>query len=496
MGSRRLGRARAMRCVATTVAGMSRRLVVIGADGAGMSAASQALRVAARTGADLEVIVLEATAHTSYSACGIPYWMAGDVESADDLVARTAAQHRANGIDLRLGTTVTGIDLDRGTVQVRGADGASRGGDRIGFDDLLFATGAQPIRPPWARDLPAVMPVATLDDGAAWIALLDGVDATDRAGERSGSRHALVVGGGYIGVEVAESFVRRGYVTTMVTRGPEPLRGSLDLPMGALVRQALERAGVTVITGVEVDGLDVDRSGRVRAACLNGDAGVDEVRADVVAVAIGVQPRTELAAEAGLRVGARGGLLPDERQRVVDGIWAAGDCCEVYDRIAAEHRFVPLATHANKAGRVAGTNIGGGSATFAGIVGTAITRAGEAEVGRAGVTASWARDHGWDVDVVRMDSTTASGYMPEADPMTVQIVAERSEGRLVGAQVVGGRGAGKRIDIAAMAMWSRLTVADVAEADLAYAPPFSPVWDPVQIACRKAAENIASGRFA
>jgi NADPH-dependent 2,4-dienoyl-CoA reductase/sulfur reductase-like enzyme len=454
---------------------MARRLVVVGADAAGMSAAHQALRTARRMGRDLEIVAVELSTHTSYSACGLPYWVAGDVAGPDDLVARTAEEHRQAGIDLRLRTEAVDLDLDRGTVTVRGPGGE----ERIGFDDVLLATGAGDIRPDWSCGVPGVLPLRTMDDGAAWRSLLDGV-----TGEVP--KRALVVGGGYIGVEAAESFARRGLETTLVTRGSEPLSSSLDPSMGALVRQALEKAGITVITGTEVDGLDHRLGGHVSAACLGGE----EHAVDVVAVAVGVRARVGLATGAGLPVGAHGGLVPDDRQRLADGVWAAGDCCEVWDRVLEQHWFTPLATHATKAGRVAGTNLGGGSARFAGSVGTAITRTGDADVSRTGLLPAWAVKAGLDVDVVTLDSTSAAGYMPQARPMTVQVVGERSTGRLLGGQLVGGSGTGKRVDVLAMALWAGLTVADVAAADLAYAPPFSPTLDPVQVACRKLAERL------
>lgn len=448
------------------------RLVVVGADAAGMSAASQALRVAARLGRPLEVVAFERTQHTSYSACGLPYWMAGDVESSEALVARTADQHRANGIDLRLGAEVIALDLDAGHVEVRTGGQTSR----VGFDELLIATGAGAVEPMWARGVPNVLPVKTLDDAAAWRSLL------------TTERRALVVGGGYIGVEVAETFARRGLETTLVTRSAEPLASSLDPEMGALVRRALERAGVKVVTGSEIEGMEHSPSGVLSGVCVGGD----EYVADVVAVAVGVRARTSLATGAGLSLGDNGALVPDDQQRLAPGVWAAGDCCEVWNRVLGEHGFIPLGTHANKAGRVAGTNIGGGDARFEGVVATAITRAADAEVGRTGLLSSWAKAHNWPVEVVTVNSTTAAGYMPEADPMTVRIIASQVDGRLLGAQLVGGRGAGKRVDIAAMALWAGMTVGDVAGADLAYAPPFSPVWDPVQIACRKAADQLAA----
>jgi NADPH-dependent 2,4-dienoyl-CoA reductase/sulfur reductase-like enzyme len=463
----------------TTARGV-RRLVVVGADAAGMSAASQALRVAASRGEALEVVAFERSQHTSYSQCGVPYWIAGDVDTADSLVARTAAQHRANGIDLRLGAEVCELDLDRREVAVRDVESGRQ--ERVGFDDVLLATGAAEQYPDWARGVPGVLPVKTLDDGAAWRSLLAG-QAPGQHGRVP--RRAIVVGGGFIGVEAAETFARRGLQTLLVTRGEQPMTSSLDPHMGALVRQGLEREGVQVVCGTEVDAIE-QHDGRIGAACIGGQ----EHLADVVALAVGVRPRVDLAAAAGIRVGDHGGLVPDHTQRLADGVWAAGDCCEVWDRVLEQYWYTPLGTHANKAGRVAGTNIAGGSARFAGSEGTAITRAGAAEVARTGVLAAWARRNGWDVEEVTLESTTAAGYMPQADPVTVQVVGEKGTGRLLGAQIVGGRGAGKRIDVAAMALWSGLTAQDVASADLAYAPPFSPVWDPVQIACRKLAESL------
>ena len=446
---------------------------MVGADAAGMSAASQALRV---SGGDLEVVALETTTDTSYSACGIPYWMVGDVADGDALVARTAREHRDNGIDLRLRHEVTALDTDAGEVEVRDHERSRT--YRLPYDDVLLATGAEPLLPEWARAGESVMPVKTLDDGAAWRRVV-----TER---RPGC--ALVVGGGYIGVEVAESFARLGIGTTLVTRGAEPMSSSFEPAMGALVREALERLGVDVVTGTEVTALEPvgPDGGGARAACVGGV----EYAADVVAIGVGVRARTSLATGAGIGVGENGGLVPDDRQALADGVWAAGDCCEVWDRLLGEHWFVPLGTHANKAGRVAGTNLGGGSARFPGVVGTAITRAGDAEVARTGLLMKWARRAGRDAVAVTTESSTAAGYMPEADPMTITAIGERGTGLLLGMQIVGGRGAGKRIDVAATALWNGMLADDVAMLDLAYAPPFSPVWDPVQIACRRLAREL------
>ena len=451
------------------------RLLVIGADAAGMAAAHQSLRSARRHGKELEVLALEMSDHTSYSQCGIPYWIAGDVADEADLVARTAEEHRARGVDLRMRHEAVGLDLAAGTVAVR--DHAQGRDLTVGYDELLLATGAAPVVPDWAlvdgRLPEGVAAVKTLDDGATWRRLLDG-----------GPAGAVVVGGGYIGVEVAEAFARRGVPTTLVTRRT-PMRAGLVPELSQEVQHGLERIGVTVRTGSPISGLEQRPDG---FAVVTEDG--TEHPGAVVALCIGVTPRVGLA-EGRLPVAgddhpwARGAFVPDDTQRLADGVWAAGDNCAVHDIVLGEANYLPLGTHANKAGRVAGINLGGGQARFPGACGTAITRAGELEVARVGLLPEWADRLGVRYVTASLGSTTASGYMPESNPMKLWGIAEQGTGRLLGAQITGGAGAGKRIDIIATALFAGMTAADVAYADLAYAPPFSPTWDPVQILCRK-----------
>jgi NADPH-dependent 2,4-dienoyl-CoA reductase/sulfur reductase-like enzyme len=462
---------------------MGERVVVVGADAAGMSAAHQALRIARARGRELDVVVLERTANTSYSACGIPYWVAGDVDDADRLVARTAAEHRALGVDVRLGTTAVGLDLEAGEVTAWTPGG---GATVLGYDHLVLATGARPRVPDWALDasggwIPGVRALRTLEDGAAW------VETVTAAGPDRRPERAVVVGGGYIGIETAEAFVRRGLRTTLVTR--REVMGTLDPDMGARVRAGLTAGGVEVVCREEVDGLDTGADGAVAGV----RAGHDTVPADVVALGTGVVPATELAKDAGLPLGAFGGLLPDDRQQVAEGVWGVGDCCESRRRFAARRVYVPLGTHANKQGRVAGENLAGGSATFGGVLGTAITQfsagGSHVEVSRTGPTTEQATGEGDEIVSLVTESTTAAGYMPQAEPIAVKVLA-RPDGRLVGVQIVGGRGAAKRIDTAAAALWFGARLEDVAGMDLSYAPTFATVWDPVQIACRRLADRL------
>jgi NADPH-dependent 2,4-dienoyl-CoA reductase/sulfur reductase-like enzyme len=437
-----------------------------------MSAASTAKR---KQGA-LDIVALERGPHASYSACGIPYWVAGDVGDVDDLVARTPAQHAENGIDLRLGHEVTAIDLAGGEVEV--ADGGSGSAYRIGFDRLMIATGAVPIRP----DLPGVdaqgiFGVQTLDDGAQVIETL--------ASRKP--RTAVVVGGGYIGVEMAEAMVRRGLEVVVVDQAAEPMT-TLDPDMGRLVHAAMEQMGIDVRSSTPVEGFDAGADGWVRSVVAGGA----EIATDIVVLGIGVRPNVELARAGGLPVGDAGGLQVDLRMAVKGhpNIWAGGDCVETFNLVSQRWVHIPLGTHANKHGRVAGTNIAGGYATFPGVVGTAMTKVCDLEIARTGLRESDARAAGFEFESVTIESRTRAGYFPQSRPMTVKMLAERGTGRLLGAQIVGREGSAKRIDVCAIALWNRMTVADLMDVDLGYAPPFSPVWDPVLVAARAAVSAL------
>ncbi|MEV5320247.1 FAD-dependent oxidoreductase [Streptomyces sp. NPDC052687] len=454
--------------------GARQRLVVIGGDAAGMSAASQARRL--KGPGELEITAFERGHFTSYSACGIPYWVGGDVDDRDRLIARTPEEHRERGIDLRLRTEVTEIDVDGQRVRAR--DLASGAESWTPYDHLVIATGARPVRPDLPGvDAPGVHGVQTLDDGQALLDTLTTVEG----------RRAVVVGAGYIGVEMAEALLRRGFEVTVVNRSSQPM-STLDPDMGRLVREAMTGMGITMVDDAEVTKVLTGDDGRVRAVATEDG----EYPADVVVLGIGVRPETTLAGAAGLPLGAHGGLLTDLAMRVHghENIWAGGDCVEVLDLVSGRERHIALGTHANKHGQVIGTNIGGGYATFPGVVGTAVSKVCDLEIARTGLREKDAHRAGLQYVAVTIESTSRAGYYPGASPMTVKMLAERRTGRLLGVQIVGREGAGKRVDIAAVALTAGLTVEQVAHLDLGYAPPFSPVWDPVQVAARKAAVAV------
>ncbi|MFE7553846.1 FAD-dependent oxidoreductase, partial [Streptomyces gardneri] len=441
---------------------------------AGMSAASQARRL--RSAGELEIVAFERGHFSSYSACGIPYWVGGDVAARGELIARSPEEHRARDIDLRMRTEVTAIDVPGRRVRSRDLDAGTEAW--TGFDKLVIATGARPLRPPLPGiDAPGVHGVQTLDDGQA---LLDSL-------ERTPGRRAVVVGAGYIGVEMAEALLARGYDVTVLTRGEQPM-ATLDPDMGRLVHRAMDGLGITTVVSAEVTKILTGADGRVRAVAT----AADEYPADVVVLGTGVVPETSLARAAGLPLGAYGGLLTDLAMRVRghEDIWAGGDCVEVLDLVSGRERHVPLGTHANKHGQVIGANVGGDYATFPGVVGTAVSKVCDLEIARTGLREKDAREVGLRFVTVTVESTSRAGYYPGAAPMTVKMLAERRTGRLLGVQIVGREGAAKRVDIAAVALTAGMTVEAMTALDLGYAPPFSPVWDPVLIAARKATAAV------
>jgi NADPH-dependent 2,4-dienoyl-CoA reductase/sulfur reductase-like enzyme len=451
---------------------MSKRMVVIGGDATGMSAASTALRHSAE--GELEVVVLERGHYTSYSACGIPYWISGHVPDGDQLIARTPEQHREAGIDVRMRTEATAIDLEKQTVSVRGVDD----GDTydLGYDELVIATGAVPTVPPLeGSDAQGIFGVQSLEQGEEIVK-----DLAD--GDR---RRAVVVGAGYIGVEMAEAMVVRGLETTVVERATEPFT-QVDPDMGAIIREAMEGMGMSVLTGTAVEGFDVGEDGRVRAVRA-GDA---VLPADIVIIGLGVKPNAQLAADAGLTIGPSGGIVTDARMRAAPHVWAGGDCVETHHRLSGHNVHIPLGTHANKHGRIIGTNIAGGYGAFPGIIGTAISKVCDLEIGVTGLGETEADAVGFGYVTATVESTTTAGYWPEAEEMTVKVLAEQRTGRLLGAQIVGRTGSGKRIDVFATAIWNGMTVEEMTFMDLSYAPPFSPVWDAVLVAARKAAKEV------
>ncbi len=451
---------------------MARRLVVIGGDAAGMSAASQARRLMSPDA--LEIVAFERSSHTSYAACGLPYLVGGLVKSQDRLIVRTPEQHRAKGIDVRTHHEAIAIDCAVRAVTVRNRDTGQEAIEH--YDELLISTGASGITPPWPGiDAEGVLQLRTLDDAAEVVRRID-----------AGARRAVVVGAGYIGLEVAEGLLARGLDVTVVERLDAPMAAVLDADMAGGVADAMRAAGIDLRLRTAVTGITT-AAGRVTAV----ETAAGPLAADFVVIGLGVRPNSELAQAAEIGVGKTGGIIVDDRLHTgTPHVWAAGDCVESRHRITGWPVVIALGTHANKQGRIAGTNIAGGQAAFGGVLGTAITRFQGVEIACTGLTEREAGAAGFDAVGVVTETSGKAQYFPGAQPMKIKVLAERGTGRLLGAQIVGGEGAGKRIDVLATALWNNMTVAEIGGMDLSYAPPFSPVWDPVLLAAGKAASRI------
>jgi NADPH-dependent 2,4-dienoyl-CoA reductase/sulfur reductase-like enzyme len=374
------------------------------------------------------------------------------------------------GIDARVRHEVEEIDLKNRRVLVNCL--VSKKGWWEPFDRLLIATGAFPFCPRVpGSDARGIYGLHSLESGITVRNVLD----------RSQPKTAVVIGGGYIGLEMAEALIMRGLDVSLVNRGAQVMN-TLDPDMGSLVSDALIEVGVMLYREETLEAFEV-ADGRVKAVVTDKRT----LPADIVILGLGVQPRTDLAARADIPLGVRGAVKVNDRMMTgAEDVWAAGDCAESFHLVSRRPVHIALGTIANKQGRVAGINLGGGYATFPGVVGTAASKICKWEVARTGLQEREIRAIGLEYVTARIESTTRASYYPGAGPIIVKILAEKGSGRLLGAQIVGIEGAAKRIDIFATALHVGLSVQDMINLDLSYAPPYSNVWDPVLIAARQA----------
>ncbi|MEX0658882.1 MAG: FAD-dependent oxidoreductase [Egibacteraceae bacterium] len=456
-----------------------RRLLVVGGDAAGMTAASHVRRAVA----DAAVTVVERGPHTSYSMCGIPFLVGGLIDTADDLVVRRPDEFAAAGITVHTRTEARSVDAAARTVRVRDLDGGRERDEP--YDALLYAAGAHPVVPPVPGVQRYAAVVHTLDEGDRLRSLLDA--------EQPQVRSVVVVGAGYIGLELAEALVRRGLDTTLVDRGDQVMP-SLDADMAAPVETALRGFGVRVALGETLTEVVGDEQGCRHVVT---DAGTHV--ADLVVIAVGASPNVAVARSAGCALGPSGALEVDAAMRTsVECIWAAGDCVESTNVVSGRPVNVQLGTHANKQGKIAGLHLAAAlgaapapaEALFPGLVGTAVTKVCDTEVARTGVNEREAAAAGIDYAAVRFTGTARAGYMPDPGDVTVKMLAEVGTGRVLGAQLVGTGNVGKRIDTAATWCQLGVTVQRAQLLDLAYAPPFGGVWDLLAVAARKLVRRL------
>jgi NADPH-dependent 2,4-dienoyl-CoA reductase/sulfur reductase-like enzyme len=394
-------------------------------------------------------------------------------------VAVTPEEFREEyGIDARILHEVTEIDLKKRRLRVRNSGKKTARWEA--FDQLLVATGAVPFCPEVpGSDARGIYGLHSLQSG---IRVRDVID-------RENPKKAVVIGGGYIGLEMAEALIMRGLDVSLVEQATQVMN-TLDPDMGALVSDALMRVGVKLFREETFQAIEV-ASGRVRAVVTDHRT----IPADIVILGLGVRPNTELAEEAGISLGVRKAIKTNDRMQTdIPGVWAAGDCAESFHLVSRRPVHISLGTIANKQGRVAGINLGGRYATFPGVVGTAVSKICDMEVARTGLQEKEIKALGLEYVTGRIESVTRASYYPHAGKITVKALAEKGSGRLLGAQIVGVEGAAKRIDVFATALHAGFGVAEMINLDLSYAPPYSSVWDPVHLAVRRA-EAALTGRL-
>ena len=445
------------------------RFLIIGADAAGMSAASRARR----NRKDLEIVVLEQTRDVSYSACGMPYNLAEPEREMDDLVVREASVFREKqGIDLRLGHRAEAINRTAKAVRGTQADGKAF---ELAYDKLLIATGARPVilDVPGA-DLPGVTGLKSLEDGRRIKQHLAGNDV----------RQAVIVGMGYIGMEMAEAFFERGVRVDMVKPRPSLLPWMPD-DLSDVVLRELETHLVRVHTGEALQ--SVERTGeRLSVACTNL-----RLETDLVLFAAGVRPNSELAAEAGLDLGPDDAVAVDRACRTSDpDIYATGDCADAFHVVTGQRTWVPLALRANRGGRAVADHVTGREVSLDGVAGTAVFKVFDLQVARTGLSMAEAEEAGFDPAEAVIFARSRAHRHPGASQIGVQMIADRATGRLLGVQMVGREGVAHRIDAPAVALHAGMTVERFHECDLAYAPPFGATWDPMHIAAQQLMKKL------
>lgn len=439
------------------------KLLIIGGVAGGMSAAAKAKR----ENPELEVVVYERTAHISYGACGMPYVLEGVIPSLSKLIARTPERMAQEGVTAHVQHEVIAVDHSARQVTVKNQATGELFTDS--YDTLVFATGARAVRPPLPGvNLLGVHTLKTLADAAA-------IEARLKSAKR-----AVIVGGGYIGLEMAEALRQRGLSVTVVEMVPQ-LLANFDPDMAALAQQELEAHGVEVRLNTQVLGF----SGSDAVEVVHTESG--DLSTDLVLLSVGVTPNSELAQGIGVVLSPQGAILTDAQMRTnLPAVYAVGDVAAARHLVSGQTAWLPLGDTANKMGRVAGAVIAGQQARFLGVLGTTIVKVFDKALARTGLSSREAQAAGFDCRSAKVSTTDHAHYYPDKRPLEVKLLWDGPSQRLLGGQIVGHGDAVKRIDVLAALLFKQATIQELADLDLAYAPPFSGVWDALLVAANVA----------
>lgn len=450
---------------------MAEKLVVIGGTAAGLSAASKAKRLKR----DLEVTVFEKSGYISYGACGLPYYVGGMIGKADDLVSLTVDDMKqTRGIPVYIHHEVTVIDRKRKSVTVRNLDTGEE--KQWPYDKLVIATGAIPVKPAIPGiESKGVYYLRNVEDGIKL-----------KTSEKKGNRIAII-GGGFIGLETAEQLSEAGLKVT-VCEAMERLLPFLPEQFSMQVADQLTAHGVELRIGAKVQAIKSEGNAVKGLVLADGELDCDDVL-----VSIGVRPASQLAAACGLPLGVKGAIAVDDTMRTSDpSIWACGDCAQMKNQLTGKPCYIPLGTTANKMGKVAGTNIGGVRETFPGVLGSMVTKVFDLSIAATGLSLANALKEGYAAKECAITKNDRASYYPGAKPNQINLVVDTRSGRLLGAQAIGSMTVAGRINTLCACITAGMTVKQVSELDLVYAPPFAPVYDPILIAASQA-EKLVEG---
>ena len=445
------------------------KYVIIGGDAAGMSAAMQLLK----HGQEADITILEKNDFYSYAQCGMPYAISGVVPSVDDLVLRNADVYRDKfGMDARVRHEVEKVDTEEKIVIGRKTDTGEE--FREPYDKLLIASGAHPFVPSFpGDDVAGVYSLKTIPDTNA---IIEDVQA--------GIEDVTIVGGGYISIEVAEAFRMLGKNVRLLVRGTQ-LAKIFDEEISDKITEEATKQHIDVLFEEEIEEIIGEEA--VTAVRTNKKT----YETDMIMIATGVRPNTAFLDHSNIMLEKNGAVAVNEWQETnIADVYAAGDCAMQYHRIKEKPAYVPLGTHANKQGRIAGMNLAGKKRSYKGMTGTSIMKFMDLSLGKTGLSDTEASAEKIPYDSVTIEATNHANYYPNAKKLTIKLTFHKESGKLLGGQVIGESGVGKRSDVLATALFNEMTVEDLEDLDLSYAPPFNSAWDPVQRAARKAVEKL------
>jgi len=446
---------------------MTRKIVIIGGNAAGVNAAN----AARKTDSSAEITIIEREKYPAYSRCGLPFVLGGEIPELEDLVVFPSSHYQLMKIDLRLETVAKSIEPKAKTVQIEDKYGKT---ETLPYDSLILSTGAAPfIIPIRGYDLPQVFAIRTIEDGRKIAQIMEDVKA------------AVIIGAGFIGLEAAHALSEKNVKTTVVELLPQIVPTMFDPDMAKIVQRKIEEHGVDLMVNSTVT--EILGNKKVTGVKTEGK----EIPADLVIMATGVRPNVELAQVIGCETGVTRAIKVNMKMETsVPSVYAAGDCVETQNRLTGKPSLIQLGTCSVRQGKVAGTNAAGGYATYPGAMASAVSKFFDMEVGAAGLMERVARSEGFQTVTGAVTGRTRADYFPGNEEIRVKIIAEPVLGRVLGAQIVGGEEVTQRVNMLAVAIERGMTVWDLAKADTAYAPPLSETWEPVVLAAEVTSMRI------